>query len=91
MNKFLKVLGISVMVCSLVVTPTMAAPSKKDLEKSKKETQNDVASLQRDLTKVMTKINDLEAQLVDKGQEVERVSKDLEKAEAKEKTIRRYA
>lgn len=85
MNKFLKSLGISVMVCSLVVTPVMAAPSVRDLQNSKKETQDDVASLQKDLTKVMTKINNLEAELVDKGQEVEKVSKDLEKAEAKEK------
>lgn len=85
MSKFGKVLGISAMVCSLAVTPVMAAPSVSELQKNKKEAQNEVASLQKELTKLMTKINELETELVSKGEEVTKVTEELAKAEAEEK------
>ena len=39
MKKFGKVLGVSVLAASLVVTPVLATPSVNDLEQNKKATQ----------------------------------------------------
>ena len=80
-----KLLGISVLAASLLVTPSMAAPNINELEQSKKDTQSEVTSLQSELASVMTKINNLEAELVEKGEEIEQAQTDLEKAEEKEK------
>lgn len=84
-RKATKILGISVLTASLLVTPVMAAPDVQTLEKNKQNTQSEVASLQTELSKLMTKINNLEAELVEKGEEIEQAQKDLEKAEEKEK------
>lgn len=84
-RKATKILGISVLTASLLVTPVMAAPDIQTLEKSKQNTQSEVASLQAELSKLMMKINHLEAELVDKGEKIEQAQKDLEKAEEKEK------
>ena len=40
-----KLLGISVLAASLLVTPSMAAPNINELEQSKKDTQSEVTSL----------------------------------------------
>lgn len=84
-RKATKILGISVLTASLLAMPVMAAPDIQTLEKNKQNTQSEVASLQAELSKLMTKINNLEADLVDKGEEIEQAQKDLEKAEEKEK------
>ena len=87
MNKLkaAKVLGVSILTMSLMVTPVMAAPSINELEAGKKAAQNEVASLQSELTTIMTKINDLEVKLVEKGEEIEEAKVDLKAAEEKEK------
>lgn len=87
MNKLkaAKLLGVSILSASLMVTPSMAAPSISELEQNKKAVQNEVSSLQSELTSIMTKINELEGKLVEKGEEIEQAQKDLEEAEKKEK------
>lgn len=85
MKKFGKVLGVSALAVSLAVTPVMAAPSVNDLKKDKKEAQNEVESLQSELASLMVKIDTLESDLVEKGQEVQKATEDLAAAEAKEK------
>lgn len=84
MNKFIKILGVSLLTASMAVTSSLAAPSVSELEKSKKATQSEVSSLQTELTNLMTKINKLEEDLVTKGEEVAQAQEDLKAAEAKE-------
>ena len=84
MNKFIKILGVSLLTASMTVTSSLAAPSVSELEKSKKATQSEVSSLQTELTNLMTKINKLEEDLVTKGEEVAQAQEDLKAAEAKE-------
>ena len=85
MKRLGKSLLLSVLASSLIVTPAMAAPSVNELQNNKQQAEQEVQSLQEELTNLMTKIDDLELDLIEKGQEVEEVSKDLEKAEKKEK------
>lgn len=85
MKKAVRILGVSILASSLLVTPVMAAPDIDTLQKNKKEAQNEVDSLQSELTSLMKKINKLEEDLVEKGKEVQKVTDDLKKAEEKEK------
>ncbi len=84
-RKAAKILGISILAASLMVTPAMAAPNISELEQNKKAAQTEVDSLRSELTTIMTKINDLETKLVKKGEEIEQAQEDLKKAEEKEK------
>lgn len=84
MKRFAKVLGVSVLTASLVVTPILAAPSVSDLEQNKKQTQKEVDSLQSELTSLMNKINKVEEDLVTKGKEVTDATAKLKDAEKKE-------
>ncbi len=85
MKKFGKVLGVSVLAASLVVTPVLATPSVNDLEQNKKATQKEVDSLQSELASLMNKINKVEEDLVTKGKEVTEATAKLKEAEKKEK------
>lgn len=85
MRKLGRILGISLLACSLIITPVMAAPGADNLERNKEKTQQEVENLQEELTTLMSRIDGLEADLVSKGQEVQKVTKDLKKAEVKEK------
>lgn len=82
--KAAKILGVSILAASLMVTPVLAAPSIGELEANKKAAQNEVASLRTELTTIMTKIDDLEVKLVEKGEEIEQAQIDLKAAEEKE-------
>lgn len=85
MKRFAKVLGVSVLSASLIVTPILAAPSVNDLEQNKRQTQKEVDSLQSELTSLMNKINKVEEDLVAKGKEVAEATAKLKEAEKKEK------
>ncbi|WP_461812421.1 C40 family peptidase [Faecalimonas sp.] len=85
MKRFAKVLGVSVLSASLIVTPILAAPSVNDLEQNKKQTQKEVDSLQSELTSLMNKINKVEEDLITKGKEVTEATAKLKDAEKKEK------
>ena len=61
----------------------MTSPAN-DLESDKAAAQSEVSSLQAQLTDLLTKIGDLEADLISKGEEVIQAQADLEEAEAKE-------
>ena len=69
---------------SLLVTPVMAAPSVDDLKKQKSEKENEVSSLQEQLTDIMDKLGILEEQLIAKGEEITQAQVDLEEAQEKE-------
>jgi cell wall-associated NlpC family hydrolase len=63
----------------------MAAPSINDLKEDKAEKQSEVNSLQKELTDIMTKLGDLEEDLIKKGEEITQAEADLTVAEEKEK------
>ena len=85
MKKLGRSLLVSVLASSLIVTPAMAAPSVNELQDNKQQAEQEVQTLQEELTSLMTKIDELELDLIEKGQEFEKVSDKLEKAEKKEK------
>ncbi|MFR0028694.1 MAG: hypothetical protein ACLRVG_02175 [Coprococcus phoceensis] len=68
MKKFTKILVSAITASSLIVSPVFAEPNSVDnLETQKKEAQQEVDTLQADLTKILTKINDIDAQMTTKG------------------------
>ena len=71
----------AVAASSMIVTPVMAAPSVDDLESDKAAAQSEVTSLQAQLTDLLTKIRDLEADLISKGEEVIQAQADLEQTQ----------
>ena len=76
---------ITVVAGSLIVTPAMAAPSVDKLKENKAAKQNEVNSLQQELTDIMTKLGVLEEDLIKKGEEITQAEEDLVSAEKKEK------
>ena len=86
MKKFTKILVSAITASSLIVSPVFAEPNSVDnLETQKKEAQQEVDTLQADLTKILTKINDIDAQMTTKGEEIIQAKSDLETAQEKEK------
>ena len=70
MKKFRIRLLAAVVTSSMIVTPVMAAPSVDQLKESKAAAQSEVNSLQEQLKKVIQELNQIEEDLVAKGEEV---------------------
>ena len=70
---------------SVFATSVFAAPTVNELQKQKEKAEKEVKSLQQELTEIMTSINEMEMQLVSKGEEIIAASAQLEEAEEKEK------
>lgn len=75
------------LTCAMTVTPVFAAPEdeQKDLEAKKASAQNEANALQSQLNSLIEKMNDLELQLISKGEEIIQAEADLKVAEEKEK------
>ena len=73
----------AVLTCSMAVTPVFAEPTQEELEGQKAEAQNELSSLQTQLDTLISKENDLEVQLINKGQEISQAEDDLAAAEEK--------
>ena len=73
----------AVLTCSLAVTPVFAEPTQEELEGQKAEAQSELSSLQSQLDTLISKANDLEVQLINKGQEITQAQEDLAAAEEK--------
>lgn len=79
------------LTCSMAVTPVFAAPDtldelqnqQQELENQKEDAQGQLSSLQAELEALVQKIDDLEVQLINKGEEITQAEKDLEAAEEK--------
>lgn len=74
-----------VVTSSMIVTPVLAAPSVDDLKKEKAAKQSEVSSLQSQLTTLMGKVNTLESELIQNGEDITKAQGDLEVAQEKEK------
>ena len=84
MKKFGTRLLAVVVASSMIAMPVMAAPSVDDLKEDKAAKESEVKSLQDELNSIMTKLGDLEEDLISKGEEISQAEKDLEAAEEKE-------
>ena len=73
----------AVLTCSLAVTPVFAEPTQEELEGQKAEAQSELSSLQSQLDTLISKANDLEVQLINKGQDITQAQEDLAAAEEK--------
>ena len=59
------------LTCSLVVTPVFAEPgSKESLESQKAAAESELSSLQSQLNTLIQKANELELDLIAKGEEI---------------------
>lgn len=85
MNKYGIRLITAVAASSMIVTPVLAAPSVDDLKKEKAAKQSEVSSLQSQLTSLMGKVNNLELELIQTGEDITQAQSDLEVAQEKEK------
>lgn len=85
MNKHGIRLITAVVTSSMIVTPVLAAPSVDDLKKEKAAKQNEVSSLQSQLTTLMGKVNTLESELIQTGEYITKAQSDLVVAQKKEK------
>lgn len=85
MNKHGIRLITAVVTSSMIVTPVLAAPSVDDLKKEKASKQNEVSSLQSQLTTLMGKVNTLESELIQTGENITKAQSDLVVAQKKEK------
>ena len=73
------------LTCSLVVTPVFAEPeSTESLENQKAAAESELSDLQSQLNTLIQKANDLELDLISKGQEIAQAEQDLEVAQEKE-------
>ena len=84
MNKHGIRLITAVVTSSMIVTPVLAAPSVDDLKKEKASKQNEVSSLQSQLTTLMGKVNTLEIELIQTGEDITKAQSDLVVAQKKE-------
>lgn len=73
-----------IMTVALLAT-SAAAVTVQDLYNGKAAAQSEVDALQKQLTSVVKKMNELEEKLVKKGQEIDQATKDLEAAEKRAK------
>lgn len=75
---------VAALTCSMIVTPVMAAPADTgSLQNQKESTEKEVSGLQAQLNELFMKTNELETQLISKGQEITKAKEDLAVAEEK--------
>lgn len=80
-NKYLRGFVAALVMSSMVASSVVAAPDANAIKKKKEETQSEVQSLQNELQRVITQINDLEEDLIEKGEEITKAEEDLKVAE----------
>lgn len=85
MKKFAGRLLIALAVSSMIVIPVYATPSVDDLKEDKEAAKVELESLKDELSGILEKITEMEEKLIAKGEEIGEVSKQLVKAEEKEK------
>ena len=83
-NKVLRTLVASMIISTIFAGSVLAAPDADAIKQKKEAAEEEVSSLQEDLTEVLTEIDSLETQLVEKGEEIDQATTDLEEAEALE-------
>lgn len=85
MRKIRKVFVTMLLATSVLATSVSAAPTVNELEKQKEQAESEMASLQDELTEIMTAINVAEQKLIVKGEAIIEATEQLEEAEINEK------
>lgn len=88
LRKVHNMLIASALVCSMAVTPVFAEPGsareeEAELKQQKETAQSELDSLQTELDSLMAKANQLELDLIAKGEEIIQAEEDLKAAEEK--------
>lgn len=81
MNKLGRVLLVSVVTSSLIVTPVFAEPESGSLESQRASAQIEANALQQELVDLLNKMGQLEEDLIAKGEEINQAEEDLEEAQ----------
>lgn len=81
MKKTGRILLVSLMTSSLVVTPVFAEPETDSLESQKAEAQSEAEALQQELVELLDKMGQLEEDLIAKGEEITQAEEDLKEAQ----------
>lgn len=81
MNKLGRVLLVSVVTSSLIVTPVFAEPESGSLESQRASAQSEANALQQELVDLLNKMGQLEEDLIAKGEEINQAEEDLEEAQ----------
>lgn len=85
LKKVHSALLVSALTCSMIVTPVFAEPeSTQSLESQKAAAEGELSDLQSQLNTLIQKANDLELQLISKGQEIAQAEADLAAAQEEE-------
>ena len=84
-NKLFRAFIAALAVSSLVISSVYAAPDADAIKDKKNAAEAEVSSLQEEIANVMREIDDLEEQLITKGEEINQATEDLAAAEEKEK------
>lgn len=80
MNKYGRMLLVSLIASSLIATPVCAAPETGSLESQKAAAENEADALQQELVELLDKMGRLEEDLITKGEEIIQAEEDLESA-----------
>lgn len=84
-NKVFRTCLISVLIGSMFASTVMAAPDSNAIKEKRDKAKSEVSALQGDMVDVLKHIDELETDLVEKGEEIMKANDDLKKAEEKEK------
>lgn len=80
MNKYGRMLLVSLVTGSLIATPVCAAPETESLEAQKAAAEDEASALQQELVELLDKMGRLEEDLIVKGEEIIRAEEDLDNA-----------
>ena len=84
MRRWKSALLVTALTFGLAATPVYADPTVDKLKKDKEAAQSEVNSLQQELTELVSKISELEGDLINKGQEITQAEIDLDAAKEQE-------
>lgn len=84
MRRWKSALLVTALTFGLAATPVYADPTVDELKKDKEAAQSEVNSLQQELTELVSKISELEGDLINKGQEITQAEIDLDAAKEQE-------
>lgn len=84
-NRFVRTLALVVATSTLAVSTVNAAPDANAIKDKQEQAQAEVDSLKNQIASVVTEINDLEEQLITKGEEIAAATEELAEAEELEK------
>ena len=84
-NKFFRTCIVSVLIGSMFASTVMAAPDTNAIKNKRDNAKKEVTRLQDDMVDVLKHIDELETDLIEKGEEITKANEDLKEAEEKEK------